>query len=73
MGLIRYNFGEDVRVQNVDSILTLNDDDMKGLMERAKKIGMKTKQEGKQKRQRSTTTPIKARSRKKRPVMSTPV
>lgn len=65
-GAVQYNFGTDVKVENVQSLLPLSEDDLKAIMVEASKT--------RQKRPRSTTTtPVKPRRRKRRPLMSTPM
>ena len=65
-GIVQYNFGEDVKVENVQALFTLSEDDMKSLMSTASKA--------RKKRPPSTATrPNKPRQRKRRPVMSTPM
>lgn len=65
-GNVLYDFGEDVKVQNLQSLLTYTEDDLKAIIHNAAK--------SRKKRPRSTaTTPVKPRREKRRPLMSTPM
>ncbi|XP_052103068.1 uncharacterized protein LOC127736539 [Mytilus californianus] len=70
-GSIQYDFGDEIQIKNIETTFTIQDDELKRLIDAA---SISRKREKKTKRVRSIeSTPVKPEQIKKKPIMSTPI